>query len=354
MSLLESTLEQIVPLDASKRAEARARLEQLTMPNWALGRIMDLAEDLAGMTGSTMPPVARKTVVVMAADHGVVAEGVSAYPQEVTAQMLQNFLRGGAGINAFSRLAGARVVVVDMGVAGDLDALLEKGGMISKRVGAGTGNIAKGPAMSRDQAVQCLEAGIELAQELDGSTDLFAVGEMGIGNTTASAAIVAALIGLSPAEVAGLGTGISAAQLRHKVQVIQRCLEVNRPSATDGVEVLAKVGGFELGGIAGLVLGSAAMRKPVLMDGFPSTAGALIANCLAPQASDYLIASHLSPEPGHRAALAHLSKQPLLDLNLRLGEGTGAALAMNLVEASVRIMTEVATFEEAAVSRANR
>ncbi len=354
MNLLDSTIAQVIPQDSDTRAEAKARLEQLTMPYWALGRLMDLAEDLAGMTRSMPPPVHRKVVAILAADHGVTAEGVSKYPQVVTSQMVHNFVNGGAGINALARLAGARVVVVDMGVAGDLSGLVEAGEILSKRIGAGTKNIAHGPAMSHQEAVRCTEAGIELARDLGPSTDLFATGDMGIGNTTASAAIIATITGRSVGEVTGRGTGLDDDQLRHKMMVIEQCLDVNQPNPADGLDVLAKVGGFEIGGIAGFILGAAAMHKPILIDGIASTAAALIAQCLAPQVTEYVISAHRSAERGHDAALEHLGKRPLLDLDLRLGEGTGAALAMNLVEAAVRILTEVATFEEAAVSRSNQ
>ncbi len=354
MNLLDSTIAQVVPQDSDTRAEAKARLEQLTMPYWALGRLMDLAEDLAGMTRSMPPPVHRKVVAILAADHGVTAEGVSKYPQVVTSQMVHNFVNGGAGINALARLAGARVVVVDMGVAGNLSGLVEAGEILSKRIGAGTKNIAHGPAMSHQEAVRCTEAGIELARDLGPSTDLFATGDMGIGNTTASAAVIATITGLPVGEVTGRGTGLDDDQLQHKVMVIEQCLDVNQPNPADGLDVLAKVGGFEIGGIAGFILGAAAMHKPILVDGFASTAAALIAQCLAPQVTEYVISAHRSAEQGHDAALKRLGKRPLLDLNLRLGEGTGAALAMNLVEAAVRILTEVATFEEAAVSRSNQ
>ncbi|HEY3320001.1 MAG TPA: nicotinate-nucleotide--dimethylbenzimidazole phosphoribosyltransferase [Planctomycetota bacterium] len=354
MQTLSATIARIPPLDPAARAQAHARLEQLTMPHWALGRLMDLAEELAAMTASVRPPVQRKTIVTMAGDHGVTAEGVSKFPSEVTPQMVHNFVHGGAGINALSRLNGARVVVVDMGVAGDLSALAKSGKIISKRVAPGTANIARGPAMTREQAVRAVEAGIEVALELGGSTDVFGTGDMGIGNTTPSSAIVSVLTGASVALVTGKGTGITDEQKQHKIDVIQRAIETNRPNPKDGLDVLAKVGGFEIGGIAGLILGAAAQRKPVLIDGFISTAGALIANAIAPQSAGYMIAAHRSVEQGHRIALEHLKKQPLLDLDLRLGEGTGAALAMNLVEAAVRILTEVATFQEAAVSGAER
>ncbi len=354
MNLLDSTIAQVVPQDRDTRAEAKARLEQLTMPYWALGRLMDLAEDLAGMTRSMPPPVHRKVVAILAADHGVTAEGVSKYPQVVTSQMVHNFVNGGAGINALACLAGARVVVVDMGVAGNLSDLVEAGEILSKRIGAGTKNIAHGPAMSHQEAVRCTEAGIELARDLGPSTDLFATGDMGIGNTTSSAAVIATITGRPISEVTGRGTGLDDDQLRHKMMVIEQCLDVNQPNPSDGLDVLAKVGGFEIGGIAGLILGAAAMHKPILIDGIASTASALIAQVLAPQVTEYVISAHRSAERGHESALEHLGKRPLLDLDLRLGEGTGAALAMNLVEAAVRILTEVATFEEAAVSKSNQ
>jgi len=352
VSLLETTISSIVPQDPVWRAKARARLEQLTMPYWALGRIMDLAEDLAGMTRSMCPPVARKVIVTMAADHGVVAEGVTKYPQEVTSQMVHNFVNGGAGINALARQCGARVVVVDMGVASDLSELAGAGKILSRRVAPGTGNIARGPAMTREQAVSAIEAGIEISSELASSSDVFGSGDMGIGNTTPSAAIGVAVTGLPAGRLTGRGTMIDDKQLAHKVKVVQKALRVNRPDPSDGLDLLAKVGGFEIGGIAGLILGAAAQRKPVVIDGFISTAGALIANLLSPVSMDYVIAAHRSAEPGHDAMLQHLRKQPLLDLGLRLGEGTGAALAMNVLEAAVRVLADVKTFGEASVSEA--
>jgi nicotinate-nucleotide--dimethylbenzimidazole phosphoribosyltransferase len=354
MRLLEKTLEQIVSQDQAAREKARQRLDQLTMPHWALGRLMDLAIDLAGMTRSTSPRVAERVIVTMAADHGVVAEGVSKYPQEVTVQMVYNFLQGGAGINALARVANARVVVVDMGVAGEITGAPQDGSFYFKRIGAGTRNSGEGPAMSPDEAVRSIEAGIEIALELGASFDLFGTGDMGIGNTTPSSAIVAAVTGASPVSVTGRGTGIDDSQFQHKVSVVEKILRVNNPDPKNALDLLAKVGGFEIGGIAGLILGAASIRKPILIDGFISTAGALIAYGLAPEAADYMIAAHRSVEQGHRAALDHLHKQPLLDLDLRLGEGTGAAVAMTLVEAAVRILTEVATFAEASVSGADK
>jgi len=354
MSLLETTVENIAPQDDAAREKAKARLDQLTMPHWALGRLMDLALDLAGMTRSVKPPVAGKTIIIMAGDHGVAAEGVSKYPQEVTAQMVRNFVAGGAGINALARVAGARVVVADMGVAGDVSDLAEAGKLIARPVGPGTANMAAGPAMTREEARQAVEAGIEIARDLADSTDVFGTGDMGIANTTPSSAVVAAITGAAVADVTGRGTGIDDGQLAHKIAVIEKALDVNKPDARDGLDVLAKVGGFEIGGVAGVILASAARRRPVLVDGFISTAGALIAHVLAPAATDYVIAAHRSVERGHAAMHAFLAKDPLLDLGLRLGEGTGAALAMNLVDAAVGVLTEVATFDEAQVSEASQ
>lgn len=353
MNRLERTLESITPVDAEWRQKACDRLERLTMPHWALGRLMDLAADLAGMTRSMTPPVSPRTVVTMAGDHGVVAEGVSAYPQDVTAQMVRNFVNRGAGINALAAQSRTEVTVVDMGVAGDLSDLAAAGAIISRRIAAGTQNLAAGPAMAREQAVRCLEAGIELADQLSATYAVLGTGDMGIGNTTPSTAVVAAITGTPLAELTGRGTGINDRQLTHKTRVIEKALKVNQPDPGDAVDILAKVGGFEIGGIAGLILGSAAKRRPVVVDGFISTAGALLAHALKPQAADYMIMAHRSVEPGHAAMHRTLGSEPLLDLNLRLGEGTGAALAMNLLDAAVAVLTQVATFEEAAVSESD-
>ena len=351
-SLLERTVRAITPQDEPWRVKARERLDQLIMPHWALGRLMDLAMDLAGMTRSMRPPVARKAILTMAGDHGVAAEGVSKYPQEVTAQMVHGFVSGHAGINVLGRLAGARVFVVDMGVAADLKSLAAAGKIIDKKVAPGTANIAKGPAMTRDQAVRAVESGIEVVESLADSVDVLGTGDMGIANTTPSTAIVAALTGAPVAELAGRGTGIDDVQLAQKIAIVEKSLALNHPDPDDGLDVLAKVGGFEIGGIAGVILGAAARHKPVVVDGFISTAGALVAQALCPAAGAYVIAAHRSPEPGHRAMQSRLGKMPLLDLGLRLGEGTGAAMAMNLIEAAQRILTEMATFDEAHVSKA--
>jgi len=355
MSFLQRTVQKIYPQDSASREAAKARLDNLALPHWALGDLMDLAIDLAGMTGSIKPQIKRKAIVTMAGDHGVVAEHVSKYPQEVTTQMVYNFVRGGAGINALAAQAGAQVFVVDMGVAADLRELAQEGKIINKKVGLGTGNIAIGPAMSKAMAIRAIESGIEIAADLSRDFDLFGTGDMGIGNTTPSTAIGAVCTGKKVEELTGRGTGLDDIQLQHKIAVIKRALEVNAPNPKDAIDILAKVGGFEIGGIAGLILGAAAHRRPVLVDGFISTAGALIAARIEPFVRDYLIFSHRSVEPGHKAMQEVLGcRKPLLDLNFRLGEGTGAAVAMNLVEGAVAILTQVATFAEASVAEADK
>ncbi|MGD9948359.1 MAG: nicotinate-nucleotide--dimethylbenzimidazole phosphoribosyltransferase [Desulfobulbus sp.] len=352
LSYLETTFRSIYPQDFEFRQQAEDRLKQLTMPLWAMGDLMDLAVDLAGMTRSMHPPIARKKVVVMVGDHGVTAEGVSQYPTEVTAQMVQNFTRGGAAINVLARKAGAEVCVVDVGCQEDFADLVRESKVIAKKIGRGTANMVYGPAMTRTHAVMAVEAGVEVANALAAEVDVFATGEMGIGNTTPSTAIAAVFTGKKVADLTGRGTGIDDARFTHKIAVIEKALARNTPNAKDGLDVLAKVGGFEIGAIAGLIIGAAAKRKPVVVDGFISTAGAMIACSLEPFVRDYLICAHRSAEPGHLALLEKLQQRPLLDLNLRLGEGTGAVLAMNLVEAAVALLTDMATFAEAGVSKA--
>jgi nicotinate-nucleotide--dimethylbenzimidazole phosphoribosyltransferase len=307
-----------------------------------------LSIQLAGITGSPQPQIKHKTILTMAGDHGVVAEGVSAYPQEVTPQMVANFLHGGAAINVLARHVGARVVVVDMGVAAKLESHPD---LVDKKVALGTANIARGPAMSREQATQALLAGAEVVKsELSQGMDILGTGDMGIGNTTPSAAIAAAMTGHSPAEVVGRGTGVDDAGMARKIVVVQRALAANRPDPADALDVLAKVGGFEIGGLAGAMLATAAHRRPVVIDGFISTAAAMIAVGLAPETRSYLIPAHRSQERGHRITLTWLGLEPLLDLDLRLGEGTGAAFGISLAEAACRILSEMATFGEAGVS----
>jgi len=346
---LEKILQQIQPLDESAMRMARARQDMLTKPRGSLGRLEEISIQLAGITANPFPSVESKTVIVMAADHGVTREGVSAYPAEVTPQMVLNFLHGGAAINVLARQANARVVVVDMGVAAEIED--ESGKLIQRRIGAGTANLAQGPAMTREQAEESIRSGIEVAlEEISKGIDILATGDMGIGNTTSAAAIACALMNESPEKIAGRGTGVDDDGLKRKIAVVARALDVNKPNASDALDVLAKVGGFEIGGLVGVMLAAATNRKPVVVDGFISTAAAMIAVSLAPAARNYMIAAHVSQERGHRLMLQWLGLNPLLDLNMRLGEGTGAALAFHLIEASARILCEMATFGEAGVS----
>jgi nicotinate-nucleotide--dimethylbenzimidazole phosphoribosyltransferase len=355
MSLLEKTIKKIYPQDASTRGKAKERLDNLAMPHWALGDLMELGLDLAGIYRTDKVKINKKAIVTMAGDHGVVAENVSKYPSEVTPQMVYNFVTGGAGINALARQSKTDIFVVDMGVAADLRDLAESGKIINKKVALGTENIAVGPAMSRAMATRAIESGIDIANDLCTRYDVLGTGDMGIGNTTPSTAIAAVCTGQEVSRLTGRGSGLDDQQLAHKVDVVVRALEVNRPDASNGIDILAKVGGFEIGGLAGLILGAASNQKAVVIDGFISTAAALIANALEPFIRDYLIFSHRSVEPGHQAMQELLGcKRPLLDLNFRLGEGTGAAVAMNLVEGAAAILTEIATFEEAAVAGADK
>jgi nicotinate-nucleotide--dimethylbenzimidazole phosphoribosyltransferase len=346
--VLEQTVSQIRPLDAEAAAAAQTRQNTLTKPPGSLGRLEELSVRLAGILGQPLPTIKDKVIITMAGDHGVVEEGVSAYPQEVTPQMVLNFLGGGAAINALARHVGARVVVVDMGVKGDLPVHPD---LLNKKVAPGTANIARGPAMTREQAIRSLEAGIEVVEaEIGRGLDIVGLGEMGIGNTTPSAAIAAAFTGEPPDLIAGRGTGVDDDGLVRKIKAIQAALAVNRPDPDDGLDVLTKVGGFEIGGLAGAILGAAAHRKAVMVDGFISTAAAMVAVSLAPAAKPYLIAAHRSQEYGHGMMLDWLRLIPLIDLDMRLGEGTGAAIGISLAEAACKALAEMATFEEAGVS----
>lgn len=347
---LNEILNSIKPLDNAAMKAARQRQDNLTKPHGSLGRLEELSIHIAGIKSDPLPRLEHKAIVTMAADHGVVAEGVALYPQEVTRQMVLNFLNVGAGINVLSKHVGARVIVVDMGVMGGFP---PTPGLICKMIDFGTKNMAQGPAMTRQQAVDALEAGIEVVEAAASEgLDIVGTGDMGIGNTTASSAIFAAISCLPVDKITGRGTGIDDKQLVHKISVIERALSVNKPNPKDPIDVLAKVGGFEIGGLAGVILAGAAQRIPVVIDGFISGAAALIATSLSPQVKDYLIAAHLSAEAGHKLLLEYLGLKPLLTLNMRLGEGTGAALGISLAEASVKILTQMATFAEAGVSEA--
>jgi nicotinate-nucleotide--dimethylbenzimidazole phosphoribosyltransferase len=346
--LLSNTIGMIKPLDKEVMAQAQARQDTLTKPQGSLGRLEELSIQLAGIQGKPLPQIRHKAIITMAGDHGVVAEKVGNWPQEVTAQMVYNFLGGGAGINVISRQVGTRIIVVDIGVASEL---APNPHLLSRKVAPGTRNIATGVAMTEEQAVTAIETGIEIVKdEVAKGLDIVGTGDMGIGNTTPSAAICAVITGKPVAEVTGRGTGITDEQLTHKVEVITKALAVNHPDPKQPLTVLAKIGGFEIGGLAGVMLGAAAHRIPVVIDGFISGAAALIATALAPGLKDYLIAAHLSAESGHRLLLEHLGLKPLLSLGMRLGEGTGAALGIFLAETSARLLAEMSTFAEAEVS----
>lgn len=346
--MLEKCVSGIRPVGREMLDVAQKRLDSLTKPQGSMGRLEEFAMRFVSISGEVMPEIPKKVVFTFAGDHGVAAEGVSAFPAEVTPQMVFNFINGGAGINVLARHAGADVVVIDIGVNYDFG---DTDGLVKKKVLHGTANMAQGPAMSRDNAVRCLETGIDLAREYaDKGYRLFATGDMGIGNTTPSSAIAAVLTGKRVEEVTGRGTGIDNDALEGKIKVIKRSLAVNEPNPEDPVDVLARVGGTEIGGIAGLCLGSAERGIPVVVDGFISTAGALIAFALNNNAADYMFAAHNSVERGHRAMLERMNLRPILDLGLRLGEGTGAALAMTLIDAGLKIYREMATFGDAGVS----
>ena len=336
----------VPPLDQKAIREAETRQARLTKPTGSLGRLEELSIRLAGMTGRLDPPLRDAVVFTLAADHGVAAEGVSAYPREVTAQMVLNFLRGGAAINVLAREVGARVVVADIGVDADLPAHPD---LHAVKVRRGTDSITHGPAMSLSEAEQAIDVGRVLVR--GERLDIALTGDMGIGNTTASAAVICALTGLDPRSVVGRGTGVDDAGLERKIDAVSRALDVNARSIAAGpLETLAAVGGLEIAGLTGVILESAERRKPVIIDGFISGAAALVAAEVEPAVTGYLVASHRSQERGHGEVLVRLGLRPLLDLDLRLGEGTGAALALPIVRAAVRLLNEMATFDEAGVS----
>ena len=353
MGKIEAAISSIPPLDEQTRKAALERLRNHARPAGSLGRLEAVSARLAAIRGTLDVRLTEKVVVTCAGDHGICAEGVSLFPSEVTPKMVYNFVAGGASINVLARHAGARVRVADLGVAADFDPALPR---FHKKVRKGTDNFARGPAMSVQEAQRSVAAGIEIVEALlaEGPVHLLGTGDMGIGNTSPSTAIAAVFTKTSVAEIAGRGTGVDDAGLQRKIAAIDRGLSVNRPDPDDPMGVLAKVGGFEIGGLAGLVIGAAANRIPVVCDGLISTAGALVGCKLAPAALVYLFASHRSVEAGHSAMLDHLGLFPLFDLGFRLGEGTGAALAMELIDAATRILPEIRTFEEVEIADAQR
>ena len=346
--MLEKIIAKIEGLDEAAMAAAKARQDTLTKPAGSLGRLEELSIQLAGISGEEMPKINDKVIITMAGDHGVVEEGVSAYPQEVTPQMVMNFLYDGAAINVLAKHVGARNTIVDMGVAVTMDA---HSALVVKKIAFGTANMTKGPAMTSKQAEQAILAGVDVVEaEIKKGLDIVGTGEMGIGNTTPSAAIAAVLTGIAPAKLAGRGTGVDDEGLKRKIDAIERALEVNKPDPKDGLDILAKVGGFEIAGLVGVILGAAANRKPVMVDGFISTAAAMIAVTIAPAARAYLISAHRSQEYGHSQMVEWLGLKPLVDLDFRLGEGTGAALGITFAEAACKILSEMATFADAGVT----
>ncbi len=348
MSSLSDLLAAIPSVDKSLEPDVRKRLDNLTKPPGSLGRLEEIAVQYCCITGTLKPTMGPKVIFTFAGDHGVAAEGVSAYPKEVTPQMVRNMLGGGAAVNVLSRHVEANVQVIDIGVD---DPLADAPGLIRRKVRAGTANIADGPAMTVEEARQAIEVGADLAIEAaEGGATLIGTGDMGIANTTPSSALFSALLPCEAEEITGRGTGIGDDALARKIGVIQRALEVNRERLSDPLHTLAALGGLEIAGIAGLILGAASLRVPVVVDGFISSAGALVACRMCEKVKDYLFFSHCSAEAGHKKFFEHIGEEPILDLGMRLGEGTGAALAISLIEASLKIYNEMATFDSAGVS----
>jgi len=350
---IERIIQKIKPINFTLMEKAQEKIDNLTKPQGSLGRLEDFAREIVGISGNLSPIIKRKVIFVMAGDHGVAHEEVSAFPQEVTSQMVYNFIRGGAGINVLAKHIGAEILVVDMGVAKDFP---PENGLIIRKIGYGSKNISIGPAMNKDEAERAIIAGIEVFEdELNRKKiDIIGLGEMGIANTTSSSAMVACLTKSKVEEVTGRGTGINENQLKNKIRVIKQAIEVNHPDPEDGLDVLSKVGGFEIGGLVGCVLAAASHRVPIVIDGFISCTSALIAIKLAPLVRDYIFASHNSVEKGHKIALKYIGKIPMFDLNMRLGEGTGAVLGISFIEAGIKILTQMATFADAGVDKINR
>ncbi len=344
-SKIEQLIQSIIPVDSNITEEALRKFDQLTKPRKSLGRLENITARAAGIYGLVCPDLKRKVIFLMAADHGVTAEKVSAYPSEITRQMVLNFLAGGAAINVLTRHFGNEVIVTDIGVRGELG---KYQGLVRKKIAFGTKNMAIGPAMSREMAEESVLIGYEVFEKafLEEKINLIGLGEMGIGNTTASSAIIGVLTGEKIEDVVDTGTGLQPEEVQHKISIIKKAIEINQPNPKDPIDVLAKVGGFEIGGLVGCILAAAAKRIPVVMDGLISGACALLAVNLAPLVQDYLFASHCSKEKGHRVALSYLDKPPIFDLGMHLGEGTGAIFGMNFIESGFKLLNEMATFDE--------
>ena len=348
--LLQQYIEKIEPKDKEYANRAQERQNSLTKPQGSLGRLEDISIEIAAMKREDKPVIKRKVNFVCAGDHGVAAEGVSAFPQEVTVQMVYNFIQGGAAINALASNSGAEVIIADFGIASTIDT--DHPNFYDMKVALGTESFTKGRAMSRENAIQSILNGIKLFEEVNSKEriDLLSIGEMGIGNTTPATAILSVIGGISPEDITGRGTGVDDSGLNRKIKAIKKGIELNNPDKNDGIDTLSAIGGYEIGGMAGIVLAAAIYKTPVIVDGFISTSAALIAKTISPLVTDYIIPSHSSVEHGHIEMLNLLGKKPLFDLGLRLGEGTGAVLAMNMVEGATKVLSEMATFAEAAVS----
>ncbi|ABR46692.1 Nicotinate-nucleotide--dimethylbenzimidazole phosphoribosyltransferase [Alkaliphilus metalliredigens QYMF] len=348
MNKLKETIRMIEELDQETMQKARERVDNLIKPPKSLGRLEDLAVQLAGITKTIHPTVANKAIIVMAADHGVYEEGIAGFPQEITVVQTLNFVKGVTGVCALGKVSGTKIIPVDIGVKEDLD---PNAGVLIRKIKYGTDNMAKGPAMSREEAIRALEVGIEVAnEEIKNGVTLLGTGEMGIGNTTASTAILSVLGNFDPKEITGRGAGLSPEGIQRKAAVIKRAIEVNQPDATDGIDVVAKVGGLEIAGMAGVMLAAAANRIPVVVDGYIATAAALIAVSLEPKTKQYLIPSHASAEIGSIKATELLGIKPMIHMDLCLGEGSGAALVFPIVEAACHMINCMPTFEEAGIT----
>lgn len=351
MNLLHDTLAKITPLNLAVMEAVQERLDQLAKPQGSLGRLENMVKQYAGITGQAEPQVPQSCMVVASADHGAARHGISAYPVETTIHMTTNYLVSkGASANAFANFCGSDMVVVDMGIAGDLS---DVPGIWQRKIANGTNDFTQGPAMSYEQAVQAIETGIEIVNDkVRQGYRCFSLGEMGIGNTTASAAIVAAFTGLTPEKVTGRGTGISDSRMKVKIEIVRQALAVNRPDKADGIDVLAKVGGFEIGALTGVILGAAANRCAVVIDGLNTTAAALIANAINPLSKKYMFASHLSGEPAHIIALNYLHLHACLDMGVRLGEAIGASVVVDMLAVSIKMLNQMTTFDQAQITKA--
>jgi nicotinate-nucleotide--dimethylbenzimidazole phosphoribosyltransferase len=341
MDLLRKTLDDIRPLDRKAIGRAQERLDNLLKPRGSLGKLEEIAKQLAGITGVTGARIGKKSIIVMCADNGVTEEGVSSYPSKVSTLVAGSMIRGISAVSVLARHAGAEIIVVDMGLSGDV----EDGRAINRKLRRGTSNMAKGPSMTREEAVRAVEIGIEIANSaVAAGADILGVGEVGIGNTTTSSAVLHALTGAGLDGIVGRGAGLSDEGLERKKEVIRRSLELNRPDPQDALDVLAKVGGFDLAGLTGCYLAAAAGRVPIVIDGFIAGVAALAASALHPEARSYMLSSHASAEPGAAAVSAGLGLYPILALDMRLGEGTGCALAFHVIEAAVKLLNEMGTF----------